>query len=492
MKNTILRFISLILAVSIMALGFVGCSDADTQSKPKTTTTTTTETIVTETDDGNNDTTVDASNLRWGVTSTKKMPSFVKDIKSNTLKIVTSTSVAHDDADKAAFKALTGIDIDLQYTVVSWGQLPERVAAMVLAGNGPDLSYYSTTSWLSLVKQPYWENLNDYIDFNDALWAGTATVNNGLGDYKGKRVGVFLSSGTEKSFPNCIMYNTELTEEASDGSDTLYDPLEMFYDDKWTWDALYEYVEEITDTKAGVYGICMPDTTLAAWIGSTGEDIIKVAPDKTLTYNLESANVTRALNFAKKIYKISSVSSTWEGTDLLLSNKCGFYSHINGIYALYATDKSIAATRSGKIKAVPFPRDTKSDTYYSGGLSYAYFLPMKSDNPWLAAAWLYYQRYASLNPSKERLDYDKSVYTDDYGWSEDLYALINTNLYKDKFAKLKSTVTTNCVAFGERLADFDQATYWKLACDPSVTTSTLVETVGPGLKEVITRYNKTN
>ena len=432
--------------------------------------------------------TVASTGIRWGVTNTKKMPDFISNISNTTLKVVTSSSNNDDAADLLAFKALTGLDVTIDYDVVVWSTLPERVASMVLAGDSPDYFEYTTSLWLNLVKQPYWDDWTNYIDFDDALWSETANVNNGLGDYQGKRVGLFFPSN-RNGYGASLIYNTKLVQEAIDGNSSLYDPLDMYYNNEWTWDTLYSFVEEITDPDNGVYGISLPDYAVSELISSTGEDIIKVNTDKTLTYNLESQNVIRALNFAKKFYQISNVAATWEGPSMLLNNTCGFWDNSSGISALYSSDSMVEAVKAGKIKAVPFPRDPQSNTYYAGGRGACYVLPSGAPNPWLTAAWMYYKRYITYNTNADLIAASEKKYMQDYGWSEDLYALIAGDRYSSKYSKLTYTINQDCIPYGERLSDFDQAKYWGMITDPSVLTSTVIETIGPELQEVINRYN---
>lgn len=515
-------FISLVLAVILLLTFSVGCGGKSKNSKPDESSASISmdsETVISdnlseisldETSNGTSEVsdvssgkskapgtsktsttgsskTVNTSGNRWGVTNTKKMPNFLSKINNKTLKVVTSSEGIDDAADRLAFKALTGIDIKIDYEVVVWATLPERVAGMVMSGSSPDMFSYTGSMWLNLLKQPYWDDWTKYIDFEDALWKETKSINNGLGDYDGKRVGLFYPS--TNSAGGSIIYNTKLVQEAIDNNSKLDDPLKMYYNDKWTWDTLYTFVEEITDLDGGIYGISLPDYAVSKFIASTGEDIIKVSADKNLKYNLESTNVIRALDFAKKFYKISNVAATWEGASMLLNNTCGFWDNSSGLQALYSSDAMINAVKAGKIKAVPFPRDPKSNTYYIGGVGNSYVLPLDAKNPWLTAAWIYYLRYKSYNPNQSVVEAARKKYMDEYGWSEDIYALTDKKAYTNKFSKLKYTVSPACIAYGERLSDFDQGEYWSMITNPSVLTSTVIETVGPGLKEVINRFN---
>lgn len=429
------------------------------------------------------------SNLRFGVTDTKKMPNFLSKIKNNTLTIISSSNgqSVSQDTNISIFKELTGIDIKFDYVVVPWSQMPEKVASMVMAGSAPDLFSYSQSSWLSLFKQPYWDDLNKYIDFDDALWKNVKDVAPSISTYNGKRV-TYFSNGYGIT-GNMIIYNTELVEDAAAGDASLYDPLDMFYDGKWTWSALQKYVEKISKPTEGVYGIALPDNRISAFIATTGNDIVRFNSSQKLEYNLENKNVIRAINYAKSLLKVSDLPGTWQGMGMLLNNSLGFYCDINGGWSLKDSGDTIAAVKSGKLSAVPYPRDDNTDTYYCGSLTDPTCIPLNAKNPWLAAAWLYYGRYSAYNPNKELSAKNEKLYKETYGWSDKLYMLNSPEAHPDVFKKIKLEYSINVIPFGERLSDFDQSTYWSLATNVNIPTSQMVEQVGPSLKTAINRYN---
>ena len=494
MGKKICRMVGLILTLAVVLSVFSACGSErkiiDSSDLTSETEIIGTENQVSTDAETSGDGSESSSDLRFGVTSKNKMPNFISKVKDNKWTIISSADQSDSvivNQQKKAFKKVTGIDIDIEYLVVPWDKMPERVAAMVMAGSAPDLFSYSGTSWLDLLKQPYWDDLNTYIDFNDALWKDTANVNNGIGDYNGKRVGLFTMSYSYCS--NAMLYNTKLVEEAAEGNPSLYDPLEMFYEGKWTWDALSKYVNEISDSSAGIYGIALPDNKVSGFISTTGNDIIKIDKDKKLIYNLDNADVVRAFNYTKELIKMSDMPGTWQGTDMLLNNTLGFFCDINGAYALYASPDTIAATKSGKLSAVPFPRDEKSDAYYVASLSDSTSIPLKAKNPWLAAAWIYFQRYSYYNENADLQKVQEKLFKETYGWSNELYMMLSPEKYPNNFKNTKTKYSTDVTAFGERLSDFDQAGYWSLATDTNVLTSTLIEQVGPSLKTAIARYN---
>lgn len=429
-----------------------------------------------------------SSGTKFGVTSTKKMPDYIKNIKSNKLTLVATGADTHfNKTELATFKTLTGIDIELDVQSIPWEQQPERVTAMVVAGKAPDLFIYGATGWPDLMKADYWQDWNKYIDMDDALWKEAKEINGDFGMYKGKRTGLVTpEEGT--TMAATLAYNTKLVNEAIDSNSKLADPLDMYYKNEWTWDTLYSFVEAITDTESGIYGICLSDYSVSQFIKGTNNDIITLSGGK-MTYNLENKNVVRAINFAKKFYKISNVQATWEGEKMLLNGTAGFYNYSAGMHLLYHSNEMINAVKKGKIKIVPFPRDPEADCYYIEGISDVAMIPDGAKNPYLAAAWMYYVRYKSYNINSKVKSHDESLYMGEYGWSEDIFALCYPEYYPNKFKKVKRKSSTKCIQLGERMNDFDQSTYWKMLVSPTTDTSQVIATCGPDLKEAIARYN---
>ncbi|MBR7132634.1 MAG: hypothetical protein IKD04_03795 [Clostridia bacterium] len=495
MERRIIRILSAVLCVSIL-LTLTACGDSGrTVIDPdslETSTVITTESNDTGSQDENGEQTVSgSSNLRFGVTNTKKMPNFISKIKNNTLTVLSSSaggSSVEFDTQLEIFKELTGIDLKFDTIVVPWSQMPEKLASMVMAGSAPDLFDYAQSSWLSLLKQPYWDDLNKYIDFDDALWKDVKNVAPAISTYNGKRV-AFFTTGYGLT-GNTIIYNTKLVQDAAEGDASLYDPLDMFYDGKWTWSALQKYVEKISDPDDGIYGIALPNNRISAFIATTGNDIIRInSSTQKLEYNLENKNVTRAFNYAKSLIKLSDLPGTWQGMSMVLSDSLGFFCDVNGAWPLKDSADTIKAVKAGKILAVPFPRDDNVDVYYSGSLSDPTCIPLKAKNPWLASAWLYFKRYMAYNPNKELSAKNEKLYKETYGWPDKLYMLNSPEAHGDVFKKVNVTYTMDVIPFGERLADFDQDTYWSLATNVNVLTSQMVEQVGPSLKTAINRFN---
>ena len=429
-----------------------------------------------------------SGSTKFGVNSTRKMPNYLSKINSPILKILSSDKPTDKSIAETAkaFKAVTGKDIIFEYTVVEWNSLPDRLAIMVKSGSPPDLmKYYSNTAPF-LVQKPYWEDLNKYIDISDALWKVTQSSNPEYFSFKGKRMAVLPvgpSSGT--SFANGYYYNVALVKEAISGNKSLYDPVQMFKDGKWTWNTLYQFAEEITtdadnDGVPEIYGHVMEGSRVNAFIGAAGQDIVKIGADGKMTYNLENPDVLRALNFAKKLGKLSNHPAPWDGLKDIIAKKAGFY--FASIWWSSLSSASLEAKKKNQIAFVPFPRDPNTNITYMGIGGDAYFVSLGAKNPYLAGAYLYFRQYSSYNPNPALVKQNEDVMRDERGFNDQDIAFVSG---KVKIGNVKYITT----GIGERIDGFNMAQYHKDAFNPGKLVSKTVEELAPGLKAAITRYN---
>ena len=428
---------------------------------------------------------------KFGVTSTRKMPNYISKISSPVLKYLSSDKP--DDKTQAemnkAFKAVTGKDLQFVPTVVDWNTLPDRLAGMVKANQAPDIVKYASIMSPYLVQKPYFQDLNQYIDMDDALWKIAKPYNPDYLTVKGKRYGVIAYGKPANdgiSLTNGYVYNVALVKEAIDGNKDLYDPVQMFLDGKWTWDALYAFAEEITtdDNNDGVpeiYGHVMEGSRVNAFIASAGQDIIKIDANGKFVYNLEHADVLRALNFVKKLGKLSNDPAPWDGLKNVIAKKAGFF--YGNMWWMKDSSASIEATKKGQIAFVPFPRDPNTKNYYvSNTDGNTWFIPLNAKNPYLAAAYLYFNQYSSYNPNRAVQKANEDLMKNTYCWNQQM---IDFTTAKVKVAN----VTPITTGVGERMDGFKADIFWGDAFNPDKVVSKTIEEVAPGLKAGISRYN---
>ena len=260
----------------------------------------------------------------------------------------------------------------------------------------------------------------------------------------------------------------------------------MFANGDWTWDTLYEFAKEINtddnnDGTPEIYGHIMEWSSLPYYIASTGTDIIRFGGDNgKISYNLENANVTKALNFVKKLYTLANHSAPWDGMKEVIAGKAGFY--FGNAWHMKDSDAAIKAHKNGQIAYVPLPRANGTNTYYiNAGVNTAWFIPKGAKNPYLAAAYLYYQQYLGFNPNKtmqqEQLDNLKA-----WGYTDTEIKYMTASFTKVQPKPVFSGI-------GERIDGYDFNTLHLALRDPNQTVAQAVATVAPTLKAAINRFN---
>ena len=436
---------------------------------------------------GNSNTTVKKD---FGVTSTKKMPNYISKITSPNIKVIVTAKSSEKEmsAFKQAFKAVTGKDIAIQEQVVDWNTLPDRVAGMVAAKQAPDLVTYSLLISPYMIQKPYWEDLNNYINIDDALMKAAKEYNpNDLMTFKGARY-AFQPYTPSKNGGSILatgyIYNTALVKEAIAGNTALYDPQKMFNDDKWTWDALYAFVEEITtdennDGVPEIYGHVMEGSRADAFVTSAGQDIVNFKNGK-IEYNLEHPDVIRALNMVKKFAQLSNHPAPWEGIAEVVAKKAGFY--YGNAFWMKDSKAAITAHKNGQIAFVPFPRDNNTKNYYINASGTVYLIPKGSKNPYMAGAYLYAQQYLGYNPNKKVQETAQQNYKD-WGFTAQEIEYIDGS-----FNKIK--VTPVFTGIGERIDGFSDTNFGGERVDPNITVTQTIQKCAPVLKAAIKRFNE--
>lgn len=430
---------------------------------------------------------VDKEPYRFGTKTTKKMPNYLSKIKDGTIKYLTSDNGNKEleAAQFSAFKAMTGIDVKIERTVVDWGTMSDRLAAMVMADQAPDMFQIFTGSAVTLSKRPYWEDIEQFIDLDDAFWKDSAELCRNT----------FAKNGTVYCITNVnskgvgpsmgYYYNVRLVDEAIAGNPNLYNPVKMFKDNKWTWDTLYEFAEEITTDSDGdgtpeVYGHSMEWSRLNDWITSTGTSLLTSNADGTLKGNISHTNIARALDMYLKLMKLSNNPTPWEGLDMVINNSVGFsYGHAHWMCNNKVAE---AAKKAGKIAWVPFPRDPKSNIYYTDDKANALFIPKGAKNPYLTAAWYYFQKYLEANPSSAVEKAKNDQYKNNYGWKDDEIALYTGKVPAANMKKVIGDIRLSGFSWQGGDNYFERK--------PTTVRSQWIAAVKPTFEQALERFNK--
>ncbi len=415
-----------------------------------------------------------------GTTSVKKTPAWMKQIKSGEIKILSSEAYGEgveNDAyreDKALYKALTGKELKITTKVVEWNSLRTNLQTMVLANDAPDLFSIYNGVGTYLRNKNLTRDIREYINMNDAAWKDMQKYSEPL-FYNGVLTGICV---TDPVIGYGIMYNKTLINQAG-----LEDPFALY--EKGQWDILkfLEYVEELTvdqnhDNIPEVYGVSLYYESIFRMATASGMDLVTVNNDGTITNNLRHANFTRWAGYARKIAELGSYDSEpWTAGTRFYQNKVAMMT--SPWSCLYDGEKAIEWKKAGKLGWVPSPKDVNSKTHYHLAEATYTFLPKNSKNPEGAAAYIYMQRYGSLNPSASSEAKKKTKFLNEYGFTAkeyEFYSKINQN-------KNLVPVLHNW----QHIPDFS---YYDLAGVYTQDWNVLVEWAYPSLQAAIDKQNK--
>ena len=303
------------------------------------------------------------------------------------------------------------------------------LANLVLAGNPPDFTPFGTNSTavypMACIKGQY-QPVDDYIDYDDPLWAGMKET----ADYfvlKGQHYGIIFDLGVA----NVVPYNRRVIEEW--GFD---DPAELYANDEWTWDVFYEMCMEFSDGDENRYALD-GYAYAGALVESTGQQMLQVDENGVFYSNLDSPEIERAQNL---IYDLAKNDCKYhEGTSMwaLRNNAtfgagvkdglCLFY--VIGISFFTDTVEEVSALwgdiEAGELMFAPLPRDPQGDgVYYECSTISAYGMVKDCKNPDGVALLAACNRFKIVDPTVVRID--RKQLEEVYKWNQEMLEMWDT------------------------------------------------------------------
>jgi len=420
----------------------------------------------------------DTEEDKWGtdpgLASVKKVPAWMKSISNGNLVSLSASKLNEETYSyrKTVFKALTGKALNIDERIVEWNSLRTTLQTMVLANDAPDIFSIYNGVGIYLRNKGLTEDINDYINMNDAAWKDMKKYSEVM-FYKGELTGVSIS---DPLITGGIMYNKTLINQAG-----LDDPWDVYQNGDWDITTFLDYVEELTldndhDGVPEVYGVSMAPESIFRMALSSGEDLVKVNNDGSITNNLRSATFTRWASYARDITDIGSYDTeSWTRNQRFVQGKVAM-SHCN-IWEQTATAALIAMKKAGTLGWVPSPKDVGASKYlHCAEITYS-FIPKNAANPKGAAAYYYTLRYMGLNPSAEQENIVKNKFLNEYGWTLAEYE------FQKNISKNLTPVTFNWA----HIPDFSYTSLWNVFTED---WSTLVEKVYPSLQSALSAQNK--
>ena len=303
------------------------------------------------------------------------------------------------------------------------------LANLVLAGTPPDFTPFGTNSTavypMACIKGQY-QPVDDYIDYDDPLWAGMKET----ADYfvlNGQHYGIIFDLGVA----NVVPYNRRVIEEW--GFD---DPAELYANDEWTWDVFYEMCMEFSDGDENRYALD-GYAYAGALVESTGQQMLQVDENGVFYSNLDSPEIERAQNL---IYDLAKNDCKYhEGTSMwaLRNNAtfgagvkdglCLFY--VIGISFFTDTVEEVSALwgdiEAGELMFAPLPRDPQGDgVYYECSTISAYGMVKDCKNPDGVALLAACNRFKIVDPTVVRID--RKQLEEVYKWNQEMLEMWDT------------------------------------------------------------------
>ena len=303
------------------------------------------------------------------------------------------------------------------------------LANLVLAGNPPDFTPFGTNSTavypMACIKGQY-QPVDDYIDYDDPLWAGMKET----ADYfvlKGQHYGIIFDLGVA----NVVPYNRRVIEEW--GFD---DPAELYANDEWTWDVFYEMCMEFSDGDENRYALD-GYAYAGALVESTGQQMLQIDENGVFYSNLDSPEIERAENL---IYDLAKNDCKYhEGTSMwALRNNATFGSgvkeglclfYVIGISFFTDTVEEVSALwgdiEAGELMFAPLPRDPQGDgIYYECSTISAYGMVKDCKNPDGVALLAACNRFKIVDPTVVRID--RKQLEEVYKWNQEMLEMWDT------------------------------------------------------------------
>ena len=257
----------------------------------------------------------------------------------------------------------------------------------ISSGNSPDMFPLESDNYLNGVINGMFKPMDDYLDISGSEWDCTRSLMEKF-VIDGKHY-VILPYSEAGDF---LAYNRDTIKKYG-----FEDPWKLFKEGKWDWNAMYNMLSKYCDADNDRYGIggWWPERMLVA---TTGTPFVSLG-NGHLKNNINSANVSKAMNFLGKLY-YEGLDYPWEKFDwgkkinFIKEGKMLFYA--TGVYDLNGTFLNQRKTSAycPNVFIVPFPKDPDADKYYQHLGIDAHMLVAGAKNPEGVAVWQNVRRAA--------------------------------------------------------------------------------------------------
>lgn len=305
----------------------------------------------------------------------------------------------------------------IKYVSTTWDTYFDDLASLVMSNTSPDfigaddMNVFPKGAIKGMI-----DPIDDYIDFNDPLWADMKTVCDQF-VYEGKHY-----CGISRVDPSYVfVYNKNVVADLG-----MEDPAELWKNGEWNWDTFSDMCIEFTDAEADKYA-------LDGWyyenalLESTGLPLIGMQDGK-ITNNLEDPLLAKAENMMYELQKNGVVypkhDHDWKvrgdvfGTGIASGLTLFYPIGLWGIEDAPSVTAPYGDLSAGEVMFVPVPCSADSDAQYVPSRIHGFCICRGAKNPEGVAAWLDCTRYAETDEAAHNITIEQ--YKNDYGWTDEM------------------------------------------------------------------------
>jgi len=252
---------------------------------------------------------------------------------------------------------------------ITWVSVPadtymNRITTDMASGNIADVCWLKGEDFISMASKNMLQEIN--ADFKESK-VYIENFSNSF-TYNGKQYGL-----VSDTYPEGLIYNKDLLSDFG-----FEDPMKLFLEGKWTWDAFREMcigvmANNATDTENAKYGLgantnCSTIGGLLNFIYSNGSSLFGEKNGK-VTHSFEDANSMEALQFVHNLINVDKAS-----TEELINENLSWGMFHGGVVAFVTSSGyGVEYTKNFNVDfdfgLVPYPKGPKASdntTYISG------------------------------------------------------------------------------------------------------------------------------
>ncbi|MDY4587614.1 MAG: extracellular solute-binding protein [Oscillospiraceae bacterium] len=292
---------------------------------------------------------------------------------------------------------------EIEYMSTPFGQaFYDKLGSLIASDDSPDLVEKYAMMLPGNVSKNLFEPLDDKIDLTSPVWKDISGV-----------VEQFAWKGQHFYYPHrtttkyALNYSKKTIEE-----NNLTDPYELYAKGEWTWEAWRKMMVEFCNKDDAHVGFYTTNNTITSFIATTGTTMIDVQPDGTITNNLLSAEVSRAMTFMEELCRDGLTYDKSYGdwvSPQVFSTACNnilftctepewtYIAATENLQNKEGVDNDIFGEVS-EFSFVPFPRDTMADAYYTEFDTFGYLVPKGAKNIDGAVEFINLNRMYDIDP----------------------------------------------------------------------------------------------